>query len=292
MKKTIHTLLTAAAFAASLNMSAAGNVSAGTLSDVNAAPDRMGYDPSTEEVQDVYGPAPSYDDENLVYDPIVTSTVLDVQNIQTTYVWLTSTSTTTTVPVTLYGPPPAYYYETTNTTAVSDVEDIINVTNTTMPAPVYGPPQIFYQPGDINGDQIIDVFDMILFRKHLLNEDTPEWMKHVLDVNRDGEFAVSDLVALQNFILGRDKDLNYGYPQPTYGPEPDYNDSQETEELSNRTETTSPEDEDKNQTTTTTVIPDIEEPITTLDPSKMPVQVMYGPPEYFGLDPETLQPKE
>ena len=97
MKKTIHTLLTAAAFAASLNMSAAGNVSAGTLSDVNAAPDRMGYDPSTEEVQDVYGPAPSYGDENLVYDPIVTSTVLDVQNIQTTYgppAWLTSTSTT------------------------------------------------------------------------------------------------------------------------------------------------------------------------------------------------------
>ena len=275
MKKTTHTLLTAAAFAASLNMSAAGNVSAGTLSDVNAAPDRMGYDPSTEEVQDVYGPAPSYGDENLVYDPIVTSAVLDVQNIQTTY-----------------GPPIWRQDETTNTTAVSDVEDIINVTNTTMPAPVYGPPQIFYQPGDINGDQIIDVFDMILFRKHLLNEDTPEWMKHVLDVNRDGEFAVSDLVALQNFILGRDKDLNYGYPQPTYGPEPDYNDSQETEELSNRTETTSPEDEDKNQTTTTTAIPDIEEPITTLDPSKMPVQVMYGPTEYFGLDPETLQPKE
>ena len=108
MKKTTHTLLTAAAFAASLNMSAAGNVSAGTLSDVNAAPDRMGYDPSTEEVQDVYGPAPSYGDENLVYDPIVTSTVLDVQNIQTTY-----------------GPPIWRQDETTNTTAVSDVEDII-----------------------------------------------------------------------------------------------------------------------------------------------------------------------
>lgn len=263
MKKTIHTLLTAAAFAASLNMSAAGNVSAGTLSDVNAAPDRMGYDPSTEEVQDVYGPAPSYDDENLVYDPIVTSTVLDVQNIQTTYgppawraAYYATSTTTETVP--LYGPPPAYYYE----------------------------------KGDINGDGSIDVFDVIGMRKRILSNKYYDPFVPAYDANGDNEINIADLVALQNFVLGRVKDLNYEYPQPTYGPEPDYNDSQETEELSNRTETTSPEDEDKNQTTTTTAIPDIEEPITTLDPSKMPVQVMYGPPEYFGLDPETLQPKE
>jgi len=134
----------------------------------------------------------------------------------------------------------------------------------------------------------------------------PEWLRHTMDINQDGDFNVGDLVALQNYLLGRTRDFFYVNPQPTYGPPiddfpqteygplPDYDEGQDTEQLSETTNTTMPVNgkNNKTRTTTTTSEPVIEVPVTSLDPEDMPVQLMYGPPEYFGLDPETFQPKE
>ena len=291
MKKTKQTLLTAAAFAAAMNMSAAGNVNAVTLSEAELPASLANYDPSADDIQDVYGPAPNYNDDPVTTETLMTQPVLTTTEIQTTYgppIWrwddTTTTSiettTTTTVPVPLYGPMPAY------TTTTTTTEPLVQ--------PVYGPPQIFYQKGDINGDEVVDSLDMISFRKQLLNEETPEWLRYVMDINQDGDFNVGDLVALQNYLLGRNKDFFSGLPQPVYGPLPDYDEGQDTEQLSATTNTTMPANgkNNKTKTTTTTSEPVIEVPVSSLDPEDMPVQLMYGPPEYFGLDPETFQPKE
>ncbi|MBO5571884.1 MAG: dockerin type I repeat-containing protein [Ruminococcus sp.] len=303
MKKTKQTLLTAAAFAAAMNMSAAGNVNAVTLSEAELPASLANYDPSADEIQDVYGPAPNYNDDPVTTETLMTQTVPITTEIQTTYgppIWrwddtsttsidTTTTTSTTTVPVPLYGPMPAY---TTTTT-----EPLAQL--------VYGPPQIFYQKGDINGDEVVDSLDMVSFRKYLLDEETPEWLRYVMDINQDGDFNVGDLVALQNYLLGRNKDFFSGIPQPVYGPPddfpqteygpmPDYDEGQDTEQLSATTNTTMPANgkNNKTKTTTTTSEPVIEVPVSSLDPEDMPVQLMYGPPEYFGLDPETFQPKE
>lgn len=290
MKKTKQTLLTAAAFAAAMNMSAVGNVNAVTLSEAELPASMANYDPSADEIQDVYGPAPNYNDDPVTTETLMTQPVLTTTEIQTTYgppIWrwddTTTTTTrietmTTTVP--LYGPMPAY------TTTTTTTEPLVQ--------PVYGPPQIFYQKGDINGDQVVDSLDMVVFRKYLLDEETPEWLRHTMDINQDGDFNVGDLVALQNYLLGRNKDFFYVNPQPTYGPMLDYDEGQDTEQLSATTNTTMPANgkNNKTRTTTTTSEPVIEVPVTSLDPEDMPVQLMYGPPEYFGLDPETFQPKE
>lgn len=289
MKKTKQTLLTAAAFAAAMNMSAAGNVNAVTLSEAELPASMANYDPSADEIQDVYGPAPNYNDDPVTTETLMTQPVLTTTEIQTTYgppIWrwddttTTPTTSTTTETVPLYGPMPAY------TTTTTTTEPLVQ--------PVYGPPQIFYQKGDINGDQVVDSLDMVVFRKHLLDEETPEWLRHTMDINQDGDFNVGDLVALQNYLLGRNKDFFYVNPQPTYGPMLDYDEGQDTEQLSETTNTTMPENgkNNKTRTTTTTSEPVIEVPVTSLDPEDMPVQLMYGPPEYFGLDPETFQPKE
>ena len=291
MKKTKQTLLTAAAFAAAMNMSAAGNVNAVTLSEAELPASLANYDPSADDIQDVYGPAPNYNDDPVTTETLMTQPVLTTTEIQTTYgppIWrwddTTTTSiettTTTTVPVPLYGPMPAY------TTTTTTTEPLVQ--------PVYGPPQIFYQKGDINGDEVVDSLDMISFRKQLLNEETPEWLRYVMDINQDGDFNVGDLVALQNYLLGRNKDFFSGLPQPVYGPLPDYDEGQDTEQLSATTNTTMPANgkNNKTKTTTTTSEPVIEVPVSSLDPEDMPVQLMYGPPEYFGFDPETFQPKE
>ena len=290
MKKTKQTLLTAAAFAAAMNMSAAGNVNAVTLSEAELPASLANYGPSADEIQDVYGPAPNYNDDPVTTETLMTQPVLTTTEIQTTYgppIWrwddTTTTTTrietmTTTVP--LYGPMPAY------TTTTTTTEPLVQ--------PVYGPPQIFYQKGDINGDEVVDSLDMISFRKQLLNEETPEWLKYVMDINQDGDFNLGDLVALQNYLLGRNKDFFSGLPQTEYGPLPDYDEGKDTEQLSATTNTTMPANgkNNKTKTTTTTSEPVIEVPVSSLDPEDMPVQLMYGPPEYFGFDPTTFQPKE
>ncbi|MBQ9898012.1 MAG: glycosyl hydrolase 53 family protein [Ruminococcus sp.] len=52
--------------------------------------------------------------------------------------------------------------------------------------------------GDLNGDEVIDIFDLILMRQCLVSHEFPD----AADANGDGSANVADLVTLQSFILG------------------------------------------------------------------------------------------
>ena len=196
----------------------------------------------------------------------------------------------------VYGPAP-YYGEDPVTTAVS------TATTVTLYGP---PPAYYYEKGDINGDGSVDVFDVIGMRKMILSNMSYNPFVQAYDANGDNEINIADLVALQNYLLGRSSDFIHE-PETTapvtettldtttttlpsweveslYGPPvipttaKEFNTNTTTKKPKKTTTTTS--------TTTTTY--DIEEPH--FDPIDTTVQPMYGPPEYFGLDPETLQP--
>ena len=71
--------------------------------------------------------------------------------------------------------------------------------------------------GDLTRDQVVDVFDMVLLRRALFRDfqlkdysDIDALMdrsidRQLADVNSDSEISVADLVAMQNFLLGRSK---------------------------------------------------------------------------------------
>lgn len=317
MKKTKHTILTALTFTAALQMASASNVNAITEDELGAIGVQVPFKASEQEVQDVYGPPPTYD------EPVTTAQIVE------TTIQQTSTSTTT-----VYGPPA--WFRTTST-----VGDIVDMTTTTLPAPVYGPPQMFYQPGDLNGDRSSDVFDVIYLRKLLLKnmEGDPAWEEIYADVNGDGEFNIADLVALQNYLLGKTPDLTTPpetttttAAEPTttsttskmmvelmYGP-PVIKTTTSATGITTTTETTTrmtvelmygppviPTTFDWKKpltttkasttkkppkTTTTTTTTSSFEPIVTLDPGDFPIQLMYGPPEYFDKNYDKFTPEE
>ena len=229
MKKTKHTVLTALTFTAALQMATASNVNAVTEDEIGAIGVQTPFNAAEQEIQDVYGPAPDY------YDEPTTTQIIE-----------TAITNTTTQIITTYGPPALRWTddETTTTTPWYEEE-----TYTTMPAPVYGPPQMFYQAGDLNGDNSVDVFDVIQMRKLLLKnmEGNPMWEEIYADVNGDNEFNIADIVAMQNYILGRVPDF--------------------VTPLKNDT-----------TTTTSTTAPD-EEPATTTTIDWSTVVPLYGPPE-------------
>lgn len=234
MKKTVQTVMTAAMFAATMNMIPSGT-SDGTVS-VSA----VDYNPVAEEMQDVYGP-PVTSPESVqttyaVYGPPIAwdtetepvETVTAPPNTDPVAVygppiaWNTKTEPVKTVPATtaydplgnqttyaVYGPPIAW-----NTTTVPTEIPVPN----TIPLPVYGPPIAWV--GDLNEDNRIDVFDMIELRKAYLNGTTGEdWIDlFKADINQDGEIGIADLVMLQNYLLGRTKkiyDNQLEEPKPT-----------------------------------------------------------------------------
>ncbi len=66
--------------------------------------------------------------------------------------------------------------------------------------------------GDINGDGIIDVFDIVTERKALISYMSGSFAGTgfsigTVDVDGDGSFAVNDLVLLSKFILGQSKEF-------------------------------------------------------------------------------------
>ena len=62
------------------------------------------------------------------------------------------------------------------------------------------------QPGDVNRDGVVDVYDMILLRKTVIRlsakSDIPPMNS---DVNGDGSVNIADVVSLQKFLLGAEK---------------------------------------------------------------------------------------
>ena len=67
---------------------------------------------------------------------------------------------------------------------------------------IEGPNSVKVIPGDINEDEVVDIFDLILARKGVINGLTGTALK-AADVNGDGDLTVADLVQLSEFIMGK-----------------------------------------------------------------------------------------
>lgn len=188
MKKTIRTVLTAAAFAAA-------GVSAMTAVAEGREPVRMEFNNETErdvfkEFYGAYGPPPT---SIPMWDEITTTEAIE-----------TLTTTTTTMPRSVYGP------TSTSTVTTSEQEDIVELTTTMLPQPAYGPAPTI--KGDVNGDYTVDIFDSIAMRKAILFDEYADTVNlHFSDLNKDGKISVGDLVILNKYLLGKIKDLD-NYP--------------------------------------------------------------------------------
>ena len=63
--------------------------------------------------------------------------------------------------------------------------------------------QIEFIPGDITGDELVNVFDMILMRAAIAEPLSDEREKLAADMNGDGSINISDAVLLNSFLLGK-----------------------------------------------------------------------------------------
>ena len=63
--------------------------------------------------------------------------------------------------------------------------------------------RITFTKGDITGDDMIDVFDLILLRKAVTDGIDGDRENLACDFNSDGKINISDLVSLNNYILGK-----------------------------------------------------------------------------------------
>lgn len=61
----------------------------------------------------------------------------------------------------------------------------------------------FLLPGDLNGDMRVDSFDVLLFRRRLVNAGDESSVDLLADMDGNGKVQVNDLVILSNFVLGR-----------------------------------------------------------------------------------------
>ncbi len=192
MRKTKRTILTAALFAASMNMIPAGT------NDVNAV--ASDYDPALEDIQDVYGPAPDY--------PTPEETTTATPDIPTL--------TTTTEPfqcVPVYGPPWSSVSTEEKKPDMTTTSSDIPLVTTTTEDPfqcVYGPPWYMMPEeewlGNLDEDDVVDVYDLLLLRQYITDgkglTGWEEWDKMRADVNKDGEVGMADLITLQRYLLG------------------------------------------------------------------------------------------
>ena len=67
-----------------------------------------------------------------------------------------------------------------------------------------GPKAAQLIPGDVNGDEVVDSFDMIAARKALISEKFADSRaEKAYDVNRDKVCGVADLLLIQQYVLGK-----------------------------------------------------------------------------------------
>ena len=102
------------------------------------------------------------------------------------------------------------YVETEDGTASFSVDEVIASKAGTQPD---APQLVNVIQGDFNGDDRVDIFDLVLARKSLVSYTSgsaTDTVMTVADIDCDGEFAVNDIVMLSKFILGKVKE----FPEP------------------------------------------------------------------------------
>ena len=231
MKKSLHSLLTAAMFAAAVTTSAGGLA---TAPNASAAPAEDDLTRLTEtEPQDVYGP-PSWFSETepaatTTENPFLTAVPLyGPPSWEKTIAPITDTTTTTRpimTEVPLYGPPRwdetiAPVTDTTTTTMPimtvvplygppswdETIAPVTDITTTTMPvmtnAPLYGPPWVLFEKGDINYDKKLNAADLSLLKRAVLNDSYDEATRRLGDLNEDGKLDKADVKEMIRRLTG------------------------------------------------------------------------------------------
>lgn len=222
MKKTIQTIMTAAAFAAALGAGAVDTLSAqsaqyadaaGDLNAVTMIPQPVYGPPEwmTEDPEDGTGPlvedgvAPNYTEEETTNLGLCGTTVIPVATTLT----LAGTSVlpldTTSTMLTLEGTSvlPQDHTTTTSTTTLT-MEGTTPIQTepeliTPGEAPLYG------EPGDIDMDNSVDARDLTLLKRYLLAEKGV-YADYTGDVNRDGKIDKEDVKALVRMLTGKPED--------------------------------------------------------------------------------------
>ena len=171
MKKTIQTIMTAAAFAAALGAGAGDTITAQFAAESVAA------DSITTVPQTTYGPPgwmmTTEDPEELETLPIVTpGTVMHYE--------LDTTTSSTTTTVTLEGTSPL------PTDLVTDGV-----------APAYN------EPGDFDNNGSFDARDLTLLKRYLLSNKTTQGSAVMADIDLNGEVDKKDVEALLRLLTGK-----------------------------------------------------------------------------------------
>lgn len=209
MKKSMHTLLTAAAFAAAMGGTGVSNANAASFPQQMNIPVNAEYDPALDSPQDVYGP-PEWFGQN-------TTTTAVTENI------ITNTTRTT---VTVYGPPSmmsslyAEQYGTTTTTVdtatttmptttmptttttmpTTTTEDFLRFTTTTIMT-VYGPPEVMSSLFNRTTETTEEPF--IAFTTTTLPQPAygPQMVYPRGDVTCDFQVDALDLAKMRNMLI-------------------------------------------------------------------------------------------
>lgn len=171
MKKTIQTIMTAAAFATALGAGAGDTITAQFAAESVAA------DSITTVPQTTYGPPgwmmTTEDPEELETLPIVTpGTVMHYE--------LDTTTSSTTTTVTLEGTSPL------PTDLVTDGV-----------APAYN------EPGDFDNNGSFDARDLTLLKRYLLSNKTTQGSAVMADIDLNGEVDKKDVEALLRLLTGK-----------------------------------------------------------------------------------------
>ena len=199
MKKSLHSLLTAAMFAAAVTTSAGG---ISNTQNASAAPvENDLITETTTEPQCVYGPPEWFTSESELTD--ITGT--EPQDVYGPPSWFSETETITDVtrndPPTAYGPP--HWFTDTETEATLTTTTDVTVE---IPQPAYGPPWMFAEPGDLNYDFKLDARDLTLLKRYLLEGEINDRIDRLANVNQDGKIDKEDVKELIRRLTGRPED--------------------------------------------------------------------------------------
>lgn len=96
------------------------------------------------------------------------------------------------------------YVETADSTTDFYIDDAIGALEGKIGTGT-DPDPVDYIPGDLDGDKIIDSFDVVLERQAIINLFTGTKPPAAADVNGDGAVRTDDLVLLSRYVLGLEK---------------------------------------------------------------------------------------